>query len=154
MVVVIGVSASVPFVPEVTVCFGIVLLRGNRSTKVSTTSFEGFASPHYPPLGEFGDTPSIATDHVLPSVCKGEAFANTSTAPEVAIVTLFPGISAAHLEALLAVPGLQGVVLRTFGAGNAPTDTGFLDVIGRAVERGINVIDVSQCLQGTVRMGQ
>ena len=129
-------ASNLPLVPEVSVCFGSVLLRGNRATKVSTTSFDGFASPHYQALGELGDGIAIEAGNALPPAAKSPPFVATGkTAPDVRIVTVYPGITASHLEPLLAAPDLQGVILRTFGAGNAPTDAAFADTVGRCVEK-------------------
>jgi L-asparaginase len=70
----------------------------------------------------------------------------------VTIVRLFPGISPQTLEAMFTIPGLKGVVLETYGTGNAPTEKWFLDIIRNAVKRGIVVVNITQCASGSVEM--
>ena len=47
-------AVGLPCVPEVTVCFGDHLLRGNRTRKISVEARAAFSSPNYPVLGTFG----------------------------------------------------------------------------------------------------
>jgi L-asparaginase len=72
----------------------------------------------------------------------------------VAIVKMFPGISEAVLSAILGIPNLKGIVLETYGAGNAPTEDWFIDLLQKAIENGLYVVNVTQCSGGSVNMGQ
>lgn len=51
---------------------------------------------------------------------------------------------------MLATPGLKGVVMKTFGAGNGPNSEWFIKTIKEAVEKGIVVINITQCNNGSV----
>ena len=137
-------------VREVAISFGRYLWRGNRSTKVSSTDFGAFTSYNYPalcamdlhidfrkkqlwrPAGDTPLTPFFTMD------------------PAVSVIYLYPGITQQILESQLSAPGLKAVVLRTFGAGNAPTEPWFVDAIAHAVKSGLLVVNVTQCPAGGV----
>ncbi len=147
-------ATGLPLVPEVTICFGDALLRGNRTRKVSTTAWQGFASPNYPPLGLMGETIRIHTELVR-ALPDAPFYVHRQLEDQVLDVTLFPGMRAAQLGALLEHPELRGVVLRAFGTGNAPGDQELLDLIGRAASQPDpkTVLTVTQCIEGQVELG-
>jgi L-asparaginase len=148
-------SSGTQCVPEVSLCFGDVLLRGNRVTKVSTAYFQGFATPNCPQLGRFGADIMI-DDSVFRdpnSAAKGFRF-DTRLDARVLDIGLFPGMNAEILDDLLKASEVRGVVLRTFGAGNAPSSSEFLSVIARAVDRGIVIVAVTTCPEGGVAPGR
>ena len=147
------IAAESP-VPEVCLFVGDRLLRGNRSTKVSSERFQAFESPNYPPLGRTGVHIEYDLDHALelprrPVVLHG--FDERRAAPQVIDVRIFPGITAATLERLFELP-LDGAVLHTYGIGNAPDDPELVGVLRRAAERGVVVVNCTQCLEGAVNM--
>jgi L-asparaginase len=72
----------------------------------------------------------------------------------VAIIKMFPGISETVLSAILNINGLKGIVLETYGAGNAPTEGWFLSLLQNAINRGLHIVNVTQCSIGSVSMGQ
>ena len=72
----------------------------------------------------------------------------------VTIIKMFPGISEVVLAAILNIPSLKGIVLETYGAGNAPTEDWFLNLLKQAILNGLYVINVTQCSGGSVNMGQ
>ena len=74
--------------------------------------------------------------------------------PSVMVIDLFPGLAQATLNHLLNTPGIKGVVLRTYGAGNTPTYRWFIDAIRQAVDRGLIILNVTQCVNGTVRINR
>jgi L-asparaginase len=142
-----------PVVPEVCIYFESKLSRGNRTTKVSAEDFNAFQSPNYPYLAKAGvhlvyNREDIRTPGKFPELKVHKKLCN-----EIAILKLFPGISGAQVNAILGMEGLKGVILETYGAGNAPTDTWFLDKIKKALDQGIIVLDVTQCNSGSVEMG-
>ena len=151
------IAAESP-VPEVCLFVGDRLLRGNRSTKTSAERFQAFDSPNYPPLALAGVQVEYDDDAVLKRP-EGETRLYRldrprPAAPRVADIRLFPGITASTLERFLDAP-LDGAVLHTYGAGNAPDDPEFVAVLRRAVERrDVVLVNCTQCLQGTVRMGE
>lgn len=150
-----AVENSRPVVPEVCVYFNSRLLRGNRSTKQESVQFNAFASENYPHLATAG----VSIDFNRPFIGSyrtgdGPLRVCTPLDSNVTILKLFPGITPPVVESILAIPNLRGVVLETFGAGNAPTDAWFLDTIQRAIDRGVVVFNVSQCEGGRVTQGR
>lgn len=146
---------GLPVAPEVLVCFADTLLRGNRSRKGSTSGWQGFISPNFDPLGSFGENVRLHGERFLPAPPPEAAFyVSTALDDRVLDLTLFPGIRASHVKLLLQQPDLQGLVLRTYGAGNAPDDPELLDALGEAVEAGKVVLAVTQCTQGRVDLGR
>lgn len=140
------------FVPEVCIFFQNMLMRGNRTTKTNADNFNAFNSFDYPILAEAGTF--IRYQHHLvqrPDPRKPIKF-HYYLDPNVAILKLFPGISADTLKAIFSIPHLKGVVLETFGAGNAPSEQWFLDILRDAIESGIIVLNVTQCAFGRVAM--
>jgi len=149
----IAASYNVPTVPEVCILFNNVLLRGNRSRKVSSSGFAGFDSLNYRPLAEIGEHIKIDAN-LLRDVKTDVFFINETLNKNVMILDIFPGIKAEILRHVFEFKGLRGVVLRTYGAGNAPTDKELLEEIRVAVqEKKIVVVNITQCLQGMVEMG-
>jgi L-asparaginase len=143
--------ASQSDVPEATLLFGEVLLRGNRATKIDASGLDAFDSPRFPPLAEIGI--DINVHHALLRSIEGEPALTTGRLGEVAAVRLFPGFSASIL-ANLCRPPLQGLVLEAYGAGNGPSnDREFLAVIEAATSQGIVVTVVTQCVRGSVQPG-
>jgi L-asparaginase len=139
-------------VPEVTVFFRDNLFRGCRTAKLSASSFGGFSSPNYPPVAEVGEyikvtNATVARDsnHVLRIVDTLE--------PKIASMDIFPGMSTDLLRNILCNTGLRGVVLQTFGTGNAPSTPEFLEVISDAVKNGTLIVDITQCRSGEVELG-
>lgn len=139
--------------PEVGLFFGNKLLRGNRAVKVSADGFAAFDSPNLPPLGHAGLGISIDWNLVLaPPEDNVLRVADFKTA-HVGVLRLFPGISADIVANLLAPP-IRGVVLETYGVGNGPSsDRRLLDTLRAAADRGVLIVNCTQCLQGRVRMG-
>jgi len=144
--------AADPGWAEVGVYVGGALLRGCRTTKVSTHGFDAFASPNSPPLAEVGV--DIAWNRSLVRPPGTGALAVRQLADhEVIALRLFPGIGAQTLRNVLRDP-VRGVVLETYGSGNAPSrDPALLAVLREASERGVVMVNVTQCLRGGVRMG-
>ena len=146
-------SAGEPLVPEVCIFFGNHLLRGNRTTKISAESFNAFVSTNYPPLAQVGvhihyDENQIA--RVTHKPLRPHYLMNTN----IVVLKRFPGISEQTVRSILNIPGLKGVVLETFGSGNAPVKEWFLNLLKEAVDKGIVIVNVSQCMGGTVQMSR
>lgn len=143
--------AAAGAVREVSVCFGGLVLRGNRVTKVSSTGFDAFDSPNHPPLARLGVTMELGP--AAPRPAQAGPLRVADLAPvSVAALRLFPGITP-ELVANVLRPPLAGLVLETYGAGNAPSrDPRLLEAIATAVERGVVVVNTTQCLRGGVDM--
>ncbi len=138
-------------VPEVCIYFASRLLRGNRAQKIHNHDFVAFDSGNLPPLATIGVQVELA-EHLVRAPGSGPLIAPALTCkPEVASVRLFPGIGARMLEHLLAPP-VQGLVLETYGVGNAPSrDPALLAAITRATGRDMVIVNCSQCHGGSVR---
>ena len=143
-----------PLVPEVALYFQNRLFRGNRTTKHSAEALNAFASFNYAPLADVGvniQYNSAAIANFAPEI-EGEFHISESLSNDVVVVKLFPGIRPATLRAMLLESGARGVVLETYGAGNAPTSEWFVELVKEAIERGVIVVNVSQCKDGAVQM--
>ena len=138
---------------EVCVCFNDKVLRGNRSTKASTNDFDGFVSPNYGALAELEETIKIKTRYLLkPS--KSRFTTNKTLNTNVVELGLFPGLKPSQLRKLVIDDEVQGLILKTYGSGNAPCTDDFVSVLSDARDRGTYVMFVSQCLQGGVEIGK
>lgn len=138
---------------EVALYFEYKLYRGNRTTKIHAENFNAFASPNFAPLAESGVHlrihPNLRyTTTNLPLVV------HRKMDERVAILKLFPGIQPTVLKAVLETSDLQGLILETYGAGNAPTEAWFVTLLHNAIKRGLYVINCTQCAGGSVNMGQ
>ncbi|MDO5664017.1 MAG: asparaginase [Bacteroidia bacterium] len=141
-----------PVVPELCIYMQNLLMRGNRTTKVNSENFSAFNSPNYPYLAEVGVDIRYHDKFILePDYNKPVVF-NFNLDNNVAILKLFPGIQESVVKSILSVPHLRGVVLETYGSGNAPTDQWFIDALQEAMDRGIVIVNVTQCLYGNVEM--
>jgi L-asparaginase len=140
-------------VPEVCIFFENHLLRGNRTTKINAENFNAFRSYNYPLLATAGIHIKYEHDKIhkpdptLP--LKPYYLYDTN----VIVLTLFPGIQENIIRNILHTPGLRAVVLKTYGAGNAPQKPWFIKLLKEATERGIVIVNISQCLTGMVEMG-
>ncbi len=138
-------------VQEVAILFENYLWRGNRATKRSADNFNAFKSHNYPELAKIGLGINFHEEAMLRHTHGAiPVKACYSLDTSVMVIDLFPGISARTLRHQLATPGIKGVVLKTYGAGNAPTAEWFIDAIRDAVARGIVVLNVTQCVNGSV----
>lgn len=138
-------------VPEVSLLFGEVLLRGNRATKVDASGLDAFDSPRCAPLAEIGV--EIVVNHSIVRRPRGEPTLLAGRLANVAAVRLFPGFSASIL-ANLCRPPLQGLIIEAYGAGNGPSkDREFLAAVEAATSQGIVVVVVTQCVRGSVQPG-
>lgn len=137
-------------VPEVCVYFEYRLHRGNRCTKVNAEHFEAFKSPNFIPLAEAGleiKYSPISYDHT-----DKELKVNTNLSDDVLILKLFPSMKKEYVSTILELP-YKGIILETFGAGNATTEDWFIESLKTAVHKGKIILNVSQCLSGSVSQG-
>ncbi|MDR1407212.1 MAG: asparaginase [Tannerella sp.] len=142
-----------PFVPEVCIFFQNDLMRGNRTTKVNAENFSAFKSYNHPLLAKAGVHIRYAHHHVLRTREGTPAF-HYRLDPNVVIIKIFPGISPDMMNAMLNIPNLKGIVLETYGTGNAPDFPWFIDAIRKTVDRGIVIVNVTQCIAGSVEMSR
>lgn len=140
-------------VPEVCIVFENKLFRGNRTTKHNAEYFNAFCSHNYSDLASIGINIHYKNAAIhYPSV-EGKFKIATHLDTNIVILKIFPGISKSVISAILNIPGLRGVVLETYGAGNAPTDQWFIDCLKDAIKHDIIIYNVTQCKAGKVDMG-
>jgi L-asparaginase len=142
-----------PLIKEVCLYFEYKLYRGNRTTKINAEHFRAFISPNYPFLVESGVHLKINSDLFFSKKVEAPFKVHTHLNNNVAIVKMFPGISETVLSAILNIESLKGIVLETYGAGNAPTEEWFLSLLHNAIARGLHIVNVTQCSIGSVSMG-
>ena len=142
-----------PIVPEVCIYFEFNLYRGNRTSKVNSEDFEAFNSFNYPFLAEAGVNIKYNTNYVHYRTNEKLEIV-TELESNVIILKLFPGITQKMVEAVFNIHGLRGVVMETFGSGNATTQDWFLEELSKANQKGIVILNVTQCLAGSVVQGK
>ena len=140
-------------VPEVCIFFQDQLLRGNRATKFNAENFNAFTSTNYPNLADVGVHIKYNKDRILKPNFK-RLKVHTNFDRNVGIIKLFPGISEDFVRHALQTPGLRAMVLETFGSGNATTDAWFLDALKQAIDKGLIILNITQCKGGSVEMGR
>lgn len=138
-------------VPGVSLYFQNRLFRGNRTTKQSAEELSAFASNNYPPLAEVGVSIQYNQTYISRPKAGAEFSIDTRLERDVAIVKIFPGLTESIFRAMLS-SGIKGVVLETYGAGNAPTKEWFIGALKEAIAKGISVVNVTQCSNGEVNM--
>ncbi len=144
---------GLPVVPEVAIYFENKLMRGNRTSKFNAENFNAFLSGNYPPLAEVGVHIRYNTEMIL-KPGNYNLKINKELDNSVIILKLFPGIAEVVVKNALNITGLKGVILETYGAGNAPTDSWFIDALTQAIDKGIIIYNVTQCKGGAVDMGK
>jgi L-asparaginase len=141
-------------VREVCLYFEYKLYRGNRTSKINAEYFNAFASPNYPALAQSGVYLKINRELLLAVSSSATLKVHKNLDRHVAIVKMFPGMDESVLSAIFSIPNLRGIVLETYGSGNAPTESWFLELLQNAIDRGLYVVNVTQCSGGSVNMGQ
>jgi L-asparaginase len=145
---------EVSIVPEVCIYFNSLLFRGNRTSKIDSQQFRAFDSKNYPPLAKAGVDISFFEERILRPFGSLNFSVNEKLDTHVVILKIFPGINRSILEAISGIEGLKGIVLESFGSGNVPNLPWFTNCIKKTVEKGIIVLNISQCAGGSVTLGQ
>ena len=125
---------------------------GNPTCKINADNFNAFRSYNYPALAHAGIYIKYDLPQVYHPVSRKPLKPHYLLDRNIAILKLFPGISPQVVESILNIPGLKGVVMETFGSGNAPCEEWFLNMLKEAVDRGIVIVNVTQCRAGSVEM--
>ena len=142
-----------PVLREVGLYFEYKLYRGNRTTKINAEHFKAFSSPNFAALVESG----VHLNVNLPALNKNKSdkklVVHTQLDDNVVILKIFPGINSHVLSSIVSITNLKGIVLETYGSGNAPNESWFISSIENAIKNGLHVINVTQCSAGSVSMG-
>ncbi|MBC8950821.1 MULTISPECIES: asparaginase [Xenorhabdus] len=142
-------AANYP-INEVSLFFNNKLFRGNRTIKAHADGFDAFSSPNCPPLMEAGINIRTFKTNPIP-VSHGEFGVNSITSQPIGVVTIYPGLSGQVVENILMQP-VKALILRSYGVGNAPQRADLLQTLKKATERGIIVVNLTQCISGRVNM--
>lgn len=137
-----------PMIQEVVISFQDYIVRGCRSTKFTSTGFDAFKSFNYPTLGQIDLHITYNKPYLMRHNTNLPLDPFMQMDPNILVLWLYPGITEDVVKAQLATPGIKAVILRTFGAGNAPTEEWFLNDLSEAVNRGLIIFNVTQCLNG------
>lgn len=140
-------------VPEVCIYFDNKLTRGNRTTKSSAEHFDAFNSPNYPPIVEVGLHLKFNYNLIRYSNPDRNLIVHKTFNTDVAILKLFPGISRNFVQAVINTKDLKGLIIETFGSGNAPTYPWFIEDLKTFINKGGIIFNVTQCHGGSVEMG-
>lgn len=143
-----------PIIQEVCLYFEYKLYRANRTTKINAEQFEAFVSMNYPPLAESGVYLKF-NEHYLwrKSTTSFPLIVRKKLVTDIVILKLFPGITKNIVSNILTINNLKGVILETFGSGNAPNENWFVELIKQAIGKNIRIVNVTQCLGGNVNQG-
>ncbi len=144
---------GLPIVPEVAIYFEYQLYRGNRTYKYNAEHFEAFRSPNYSILAKAGVSITYNRNYIR-KASEGDFDVDFRMDTSIAILSLFPGISQHIIEAALNIKDIKVVIIRTYGSGNAMTYPWFTDALQKAADRGLILINSSQCRAGTVSQGR
>lgn len=143
-----------PIIQEVGLYFEYKLYRANRTTKISAEQFEAFTSMNYPPLAESGVHLNFNKPLLFRSDVNGRKLIfRKKLDNNIVVLKLFPGITEQVVSSILNIPNIKGVVLETYGAGNAPTKKWFINLLETAINKEIRVVNVTQCAGGSVILG-
>lgn len=142
---------GLPMVPEVCIFFENKLMRGNRTTKIHAENFSAFRSFNYPCLAEAGIHIKYNTAFIKKPTQKKLTVRNQFD-PNVVVLTLFPGIQEEIVHSVLHIKGIKALLLKTYGSGNAPQKEWLIRELKEAINRGIVVVNVTQCPAGSVEM--
>jgi L-asparaginases, type I len=146
-------SSGHPMVPEVCIYFNSMLLRGNRCTKVSSEDFTAFRSPNYPVLAEAGISIRYNEDLIRKPESWDEPLSvNLNLDTRISILKVHPGITPQVMKYFMCGNETRAIILETYGSGNAPSKEWFLEIIRQASAMGKILLNVTQCLSGTVDM--
>lgn len=142
-----------PLVPEVAICFQNKLFRANRTRKYNAEYFDAFESPNYPHLADIGIEINYNSQYINYLRQTKPVHFHKQIDENIALIKLFPGINSKIIESILNIDGLRGIILETYGAGNAPTEKWFIDLLKLACDKKISVLNVTQCNAGSVKLG-
>ena len=147
-------ESGLAMVPEVGIYFNGRLLRGNRTTKQSAEEFNAFESFNYPHLADAGVNIVYHRDRILLPNYSKPMIPHFRLDNNVIIFSLFPGVREDLIRHIIHTPNLRAIVMRTFGSGNAPQNPWLLNALKEGTRNGKVIVNISQCMQGTVEMGR
>jgi len=145
---------GIPIVPEVCVYFDYQLMRGNRTFKKRSAQFAAFGTENYPILAKAGINISYHRPLIMPFDPDAQLKYSDKFDPNISAMKIFPAVNESTVRHILHTPGLKGLILESYGSGNAPTEKWFLDCLREAISRGVIIFNVSQLIGGVVMHGR
>lgn len=143
---------NLPLIPEVCICFRDTLLRANRSKKTDSNNYYGFSSPNYLPLAELASEIKVIKERIL-NLPNKMFYVDKSLNSNVIMLELFPGMKPSYIREFFKIDSdIKALVLKTYGSGNTPTNDDFINTLKSISEKGIPILDVTQCVSGSVKM--
>jgi L-asparaginase len=143
-----------PMVPEVALYFENRLFRGNRTTKISSEHFNAFSSPNYPHLANIGTSIKYNYSAIRYPTSLKNLKTHKRLETDIAILKIHPGINENVVSALIHNEEIKAIVLETYGSGNALTERWFISLLKEAIDEGKLLLNITQCLVGTVDMSK
>jgi len=143
-----------PKITEVCLYFEYKLYRANRTTKINAEHFNAFASLNYPELGESGVHLTIHLENLFRPKIEGVLKVHKELDNRIVIIKLFPGLNEQAISSVFKNENIKAIVLETYGSGNAFTTSWFYQLLEEAIQRGVYIVNVTQCNGGSVIMGQ
>ena len=153
LITTIEIVAAKEIVPEVCIYFSSQLFRGNRSEKFTSSKFDAFQSLNYPVLAEAGVN-IVYNFKAIRKKPSGKFSVSKGFDSNIALIKIFPGMQPAIISTIADKKGLKGIILETFGSGNAPSDAKFLKCVDNAIKKKLIVVNISQCSGGAVEQGK
>ena len=147
-------ATGLPMAPEVCIYFSGRLLRGNRSTKQNAEGFDAFDSFNYPHLCDAGVDFVFHRHNILKPDFSRPVIPHYQSDPAIVVFSLFPGIQENIVRHVLETPEVHAIVMRSYGSGNAMTQQWLLHALRNATDRGVTIVNISQCVSGRVEMGR
>jgi len=145
---------QIPLIKEVCLYFEYKLYRGNRTTKTNSENFQAFNSSNYPCLAESGVNLKINYQYLFKSNSNNlPLIVHKKLDNNIALIRLFPGITESFFKQVIHTPNLKALILETYGSGNCTTESWFIKILKNTISKGIHIINVTQCVGGSVNMG-
>jgi L-asparaginase len=145
-------AEGLPMVPEVCIFFENRLMRGNRTTKINAEGFNAFRSFNFPSLADAGIRIKYDTKLIRRPVDGAPLRVHHLLDTSIFILTLFPGIQREYVDAVMQMPNLRALVIKTYGSGNAPQKPWLFEKLRQLDQRGVIIVNITQCSQGSVEM--
>lgn len=142
-----------PIIKEVCLYFEYKLYRANRTTKLNAENFKAFASLNHPELAESGVHLKVNHEYLFKPDLEESLKVHKNLDTNIALIKLFPGITSSFLKTFLTTPSLKAVILETYGSGNCTTEAWFINLLQETIKRSVYIINVTQCVGGSVMMG-
>ena len=147
-------SGDKPMVQEVCIYFNEELLRGNRSVKIKSSEFGAFASLNYPILAKAGINIEYNEEVMLKVKDKDSFIEEPVFDGNVNVLRMYPGLNESSVEAILATKNMRGLIIESYGSGNMSTEDWFLEKLTNAIDKGLLIVNVSQCIGGKIDQGK